>query len=160
MLLPRAMIVWVMAATTLPVVIAYAAEATPAAPSPAIESSPPSPAPDQVPPVPVEGLQFDARPAGLAYKVDVPASAPRPDDYRFDFAQRPGAGAGVTLRLSPVVSTPRTGWAYSGRVGPLRWLAPIDGEGESTLRLGGRVPGQPRTPGMGNFNFSLHYTFE
>jgi hypothetical protein len=158
MLLPRAMIVWVMAATTLPVVTAYAAEATPAAPSPATENSPPSPAPDQVPPVPMEGLQFDVRPAGLAYKVDVPDAAPRPDDYRFDFAQRPAPGA--TLRLSPVVSAPRTGWAYSGRLGPLRWLAPIDGEGETKLRLFGRVQGQPRTPGMGNFNFSLHYTFE
>lgn len=175
MLLPRAMIVWVMAATTLPVVTAYAAEATPAAPSLAIESSPPSPAPDQVTPVPIEGFQFDARPAGLAYKVedstsirsgavglaykvDAPATAPRPDDYRFDFAQRPAPEA--ALRLSPAVSTPRTGWAYSGRVGPLRWLAPIDGEGETKLRLGGRVEGQPRTPGMGNFNFSLHYTFE
>ncbi|HLF39744.1 MAG TPA: hypothetical protein VI545_08680 [Burkholderiales bacterium] len=152
------MIVWAMAATALPVVAAHAAEATPAAPSPAIESSPSSPAPEPAPSVPMEGLPFDARPAGLTYKADVAAAAPRPDDFRFDFAQRQASEA--ALRLSPVVSTPRTGWAFSGRVGPLRWLAPIDGEGETRMRLWGRVPGQPRTPGMGHYNISLHYTFE
>lgn len=158
MLLQRAMIVWAMAATTLPVVTAYAAEATPGAPSPSIENSLPSPAAEPAPSVPMEGLQRDAKPAGLIYKVDVPAAAPQPDDFRFDFAQRPAPGA--ALRLSPVVSMPRTGWAFSGRMGPLRWVSPIDGEGGTTMRLGGRVPGQPRTPGMGNFNISLHYTFE
>lgn len=158
MLLQRAMIMWAMAATALPVVAAYAADATPTAPSPAIESSPPNPAPELVPSVPMEKLQFDAKPAGLTYKVDVPAAAPRPDDFRFDFAQRPAPEA--TLRLSPVVSTLRTGWAFSGRVGPLRWLSPIEGEGGTTMRLWGRVPGQPRTPGMGNYNISLHYTFD
>lgn len=152
------MIVWAMTATALPVVAAYATEATPAAPSPAIESSPPSPAPEPAPSVPMEGLWFDARPAGLTYKVDVAAAAPRPDDFRFDFAHRQASEA--ALRLSPVVSTPRTGWAFSGRVGPVRWLTPIDGEGETKMRFGGRVPGQPRMPGMGNFNISLHYTFE
>ena len=158
MLLQRAMIVWALAATALPVVAAYAAEATPAAPAPAIESSPPSPAPELVPSVLMEGLQFDAKPGGLTYKVDVPAAAPRPDDFRFDFAQHPAQEA--ALRLSPVISASRTGWAYSGRVGPLRWLSPIDGEGETKMRLWGRVPGQPSTPGMGTFNINLHYTFE
>jgi hypothetical protein len=158
MLLQRAMIVWAMAATALPVVAAYAAEATPATPSPAIESSPPSPAPELVPFVPMEELQLDAKPAGLAYKADVPAAAPRPDDFRFDFAHRQASEG--PLRLSPVVSTSRTGWAYSGRVGPLRWLSPIDGEGETKMRLWGRVPGQPSTPGMGTFNINLHYAFE
>jgi hypothetical protein len=156
MLLQRAMIVWAMAATALPVDAVYAAAATPAAPSAAIESSPPSPEP--APSVPTEGLQLDAKPAGLAYKMDVPAAAPRPDDYRFDFAQRPAPEA--VLRLSPVVSTLRTGWAFSGRMGPLRWLTPIDGEGETKMRLWGRVPGQPSTPGMGTFNINFHYAFE
>lgn len=158
MLLQRAMIVWVRAATALPVVAAYAAEATPATPSPAIESSPPSPAPEMARSVPMEVLEFDAKPGGLTYKVDVPAAAPRPDEFRFDFAQRPAPEA--AFRIAPVVSTPRTGWAFSGRMGLLNWLTPIAGEGEPTMRLGGRVPGQPRTPGMGNFNISLHYTFE
>jgi len=158
MLLQRAMIVLAMAATALPVDAVYAAEATPPAPSPAIESSPSSPAPEPAPSVPMEGLPFDAKPAGLTYKADVAAAAPRPDDFRFDLAHRQASEA--PLRLSPVVSTPRTGWAFSGRMGPLRWLTPIDGEGETKMRLGGRLPGQPRTPGMGNLNISLHYTFE
>ena len=158
MLLQRAMIVWAMAATALPVVAVYAAVATPAAPSPAIESSTPSPAPEPAPSVPMEGLQFDAKPAGLTYKVDVAAAAPRPDDFRFDFTHRQVSEA--ALRLSPVVCTPGTGWAFSGRVGPVRWLSPIDGEGETKMRLFGRVQGQPRMPGMGHFNIGLHYTFE
>ena len=158
MLLQRAMIVWAMAATALPAVAAYAAEATPTAPSPAIESTPPNPVPEPVPLVPMEGLLLDAKPAGLIYKVDVPAAAPRPDDFRFDFAQRPASEA--ALKLSPVVSTPRTGWAFSGRLGPLRWLTPIDHDGETKVRLWSRVPDQPRTPGMGHYNINLHYAFE
>ena len=158
MLLQRTMIVWAIAATALPLVPAYAAEAMPAAPAPAIEISPPSSAPELVPSVPMGALQHDAKPAGLVYKADVPAAAPRPDDFRFDFAQHPAQEA--ALRLSPVVSTLRTGWAVSGRMGPLRWLGPIDGEGETKMRLWGRVPGQPSTPGMGTFNISLHYAFE
>jgi len=156
MLLQRAMIVWAMAATALPVDAVYAAAATPAAPSAAIESSPPDSEPASL--VRTEGLQADAKPVGLTYKVDVPAAAPRPDDFRFDFAHRQVSGA--AMRLSPVVSMPRTGWAFSGRVGPLRWLSPIDGEGETKMRLWGRVPEQPRIPGMGTFNIGLHYTFE
>ena len=158
MLLQRAMIVWAMAATALPVVAAHAAEATPAAPPPAIESTPPNPAPEAAPSVLMEGLLVDAKPAGLIYKVDVPASAPRPDDFRFDFAQRPAANA--PLMLTPVVSTYRTGWAFSGLMGPLRWLTPIDGDGETKVRLWGRVPDQPRTPGLGHYNINLHYAFE
>lgn len=158
MLLQRVMIVWAMAATMLPVNAVYAAAATPAAPSPAIENSAPSPAPEMVPPVSLEELQLEAKTAGLTYRADAAAAAPRPDDFRFDFARRPTSEAG--LRLSPVASTPRTGWALSGRVGPLRWLSPIDGEGETKMRLFGRVQGQPRMPGMGRFNIGLHYTFE
>ena len=158
MLLQRSMMVWAMAATALLFVAVYAAAATPPAPSAAIESLAPRPAPEPAPSVPMEGLQLDAKTAGLTYRMDVLVAAPHPDDFRFDFARRPGPEA--ALRLLPVVSTPRTGWALSGRVGPLRWLTPIDGEGEIKLRLWGRVPGQPRTPGMGNLNISLHYTFE
>ena len=158
MLLQRTIIMWAMAATALPVVAAHAAAATPAAPPPAIEDTPPNQASEPALPVPMEGLQFDAGAAGLTYKVDGPAAAPRPDDFRFVFAQRPAPEA--TLRLSPVVTTYRTGWAFSGRMGPLRWLSPFDGEGETKMRLWGAVPGQPRAPGMGSYNINLHYTFE
>lgn len=158
MLRQRAMIGWAMVAAALPLVAAYAGEATPSAPAPAIESSPPSPALEMVPSVPLEELPLEAKPAGLIYKAEVPAPAPRPDDFHFDFAQPPASE--TALRLAPAVSAPRAGWAFSGQVGPLRWLAPIDGEGEATMRLGARVPGQPRTPGMGKFNISVHYTFE
>lgn len=158
MLLQCALIVWAMATTALSVDAAHAADATPAAPAPAIESSPPSPAPEMVLSDPLELQQSDSKPGGLTYKVDVPAAAPRPDDFYFDFAQRPASE--TTLRLTPVVSAPRAGWAVSGRVGPLRWLTPIAGEGELAMRLGARVPGQPPTPGMGNFNINVHYNFE
>ena len=158
MMLQYALIVWAMATTALPVVAAHAAEVTPAAPVAAVESSPLSPAPDTVLFVPLELLQSDSKPGDLTYKMDVPAAAPRPDDFRFDFVQRPASE--TTLRLSPVVSAPRAGWAVSGRVGPMRWLTPIAGEGELAMRLGARVPGQPHTPGMGNFNINVHYNFE
>ncbi len=154
MLLQRAMIVWVMAATALPVVATYADEELPAAPSPAIESSAPEPAPSVL----IEDLQFDAKPTGLTYKVEVPAAAPQPDDFRFNLAQRPAPEA--ALWFSPVAGASRTGWAASGRVGPVRWLSPFDGEGETKMRLWGRVPGQPRTPGMGHYNIIIQYTFE
>ena len=158
MLLQRAIIVWAMAATALPVVAAHAAEATPAVPPPAIENTPSNQAAEPALPVPMEGLQSDAGAAGLTYKVDGPAATPRPDDFRFDFPQRPAPEA--TLRLLPVVTTYRTGWAFSGRMGPLRWLSPIDREGETKVRLWGTVTGQPRTPGMGSYNINLHYAFE
>ena len=158
MMLQYALIVWAMATTALPVVAAHAAEETLAAPAAAVESSPPSPAPEMMLSRPVELLQSDSKPGDLTYKMDVPAAAPRPDDFRFDFAQRPASE--TTLRLSPIVSAPRAGWAVSGRVGPMRWLTPIAGEGELAMRLGGRVPGQPHTPGMGNFNINVHYNFE
>jgi len=152
------MIVWAMVAAALPVVAAHATDATPTAPSPAVKLSAPIPAPESASSVPSQGLQLETRPSGLTYKVDVAAAAPRPDDFRFDFAHRQASEA--ALRLSPVASTTRTGWAFSGRLGPLRWLSPIDGQGETKMRLFGRVQGQPRMPGMGNFNISLHYTFE
>lgn len=158
MLLQYALIVWAMATSALPVVAAQAAEETPAAPAAAVESSPPSPAPELMLSVPVELFQPDSKPGGLSYQVDVPAAAPRPDDFRFDFAQHSASES--TLRLSPVVSAPKAGWAVSGRMGPLRWLTPIAGEGESKMRLGAKVPGQPHTPGMGSLNISVHYTFE
>ena len=158
MLLQRSTIVWAMAATALLFVAVYAAAATPPAPSAATESLSPSPAPERAPSVPMEGLQLDAKTAGLTYKLEAPAPEARAEGIRFDFTQR--AAPATAPRFSPAVSAPRTGWAVSGRAGPLRWLTPIDGEGETKFRLWGRVEGQPRTPGLGNLNIGFHYTFE
>lgn len=156
MLLQRATIVWAIAAIVLPVPAAHAEEASPEAPSPAIESLPPGAAPE--PAVQLESVAFDARPAGLIYRLDAQDRAGPPESFRFDFAQRPASATGV--RLLPATGASRGGWSFSGRAGPLRWLTPIGGEGETQLRLGGRVPGQPRTPGLGRFSVSVHYDFE
>lgn len=82
----------------------------------------------------------------------------RAEDLPYGFPSRAAGGTG--LRLSPPASAPKPGWELSGRVGPLRFLSPLDGEGETKLRLGGRLPGQPRMPGMGLFNVGVHYNFE
>ena len=154
MLLQRATILWAIAAIVLPASAAHAEEAVPEAPSSAIESSRPGPAPE--PAVQFESVVFDARPSGLIYRLDEQGSAGRTEDLRFDFAQFPASAAGT--RFSPAAGAPRAGWSYSGRAGPFR--SPISGEGETKLRFGGRVPGQPRTPGLGHFNLSVHYEFE
>lgn len=86
------------------------------------------------------------------------AAAMAPDDFRYGLSAQPAPGS--PLKLSAGHPASRTGWQWSGRVGPLRWMSPLDGEGESKLRFGGRVPGQPRMPGMGHFNVGIHYTFE
>jgi hypothetical protein len=156
MLLQRATILWAIAAIVLPASAAHAEEAVPEAPSSAIESSRPGPAPE--PAVQFESVVFDARPSGLIYRLDEQGGAGRTEDLRFDFAQFPASAAGT--RFLPAAGAPRTGWSFSGRAGPFRWLAPISGEGETKLRFGGRVPGQPRTPGLGHFNLSVHYDFE
>lgn len=160
MLVRGALIMWATAAAVLLGGAAYAAEVVPEADSPAVETAEPSavlepgPAPvDQPASVPI-----DARPPGLIYRPDAPAPEPRPDDFRFDFAERPAPATG--LRLAEASGASRTGWAFSGRAGPLRWLTPLDSEGQTRLRLGGRLPDQPRAPGLGRFNVSIHYSFE
>jgi len=157
MLFQRAMITWAMAATALPVAAADAADAPPAPPSPAVQISPPAPAPGPAPAVPPQGLRFDSKPAGLTYQVDAPAFALQQNDF-LDRGDRSATGA--ALNLTPVILGSKTGWHFSGRVGPLRWLTPLEGEGDTKVRFGGRLPGQPRMPGTGTFNISIHYTFE
>jgi hypothetical protein len=160
MLVRGAIILGVLAVTVLPPAAAFAAEATFVATVPATESiqlnAPPAPELESADPV--ESVPLDARPAGLNYKLDEPAPDFRPDGLRFDSVQRPASAS--ALRLSPALAGSRTGWAFSGRAGPLRWLTPLDGEGESTLRLWGRIKDQPRPPGLGRFNMSIHYSFE
>ena len=145
----RAM-VWAIAATILPHLTAFAEEAAQAVLVPGIDTTLLSNQPG--------GIVFHAKPSGLVYNLDVRDPAPRLEEYRFDFAYRPAPATGV--RLAPAYSVPKGGWSVSGRAGPLRWLTPITADGESTLRFGGRVPGQPRTPGLGTFNLSVHYSFE
>lgn len=91
-----------------------------------------------------------------------PAPLPRAEELQLGSATSAAGAfaAGTGLKLSPSASVTRPGWEVSGRVGPLRFLSPLDGEGEAKLRLGGRVPGQPRMPGMGLFNVGIHYNFE
>jgi hypothetical protein len=99
-------------------------------------------------------------PGTLRYEFERPAvpSAMAADDFRYGLSGK--TVAGPPLKLSTGHPATRTGWQWSGRFGPLRWMSPLDGEGESKLRFGGRVPGQPRLPGMGHFNVGIHYTFE
>jgi len=156
MLLQRAMTVWAIAAVILPHSTAFAEEATPGTPVPVIETAPSTAttAPADDPGV----IVFQARSSGLNYKLDVRDSAPLSEEFRFDFARRPAPATGI--RLTPVAGVNRGGWAFSGRAGPLRWLTPITSEGSTVMRFGGRVPDQPRTPGLGKFNLSIHYAFE
>jgi hypothetical protein len=160
MLVRGAIILGAMAATVLPLAAAFAAETTFGAAAPAIESTDLNahPAPELVSEDPMESVPLEARPVGLNYKLDEPAPDSGPDGPRFDFAQRPASAS--ALRFSPAFAGSRTGWAFSGRAGPVRWLTPLDGDGPSTLRLWGRIPDQPRTPGLGKFNMSIHYSFE
>jgi hypothetical protein len=158
MLVRSAMIVWAMAAIMLPVTPASAAEAAPGSRTPATESATSIAAAFPAPTIAAEDFLPDAKPGGLVYTPDARAPEARPGAPRFDFAQRPAPA--TPLWLAPAPSAARPGWALSGRAGVLRWLTPIDGEGGTTIRLFGRIADQPRTPGLGTFNLSLHYSFE
>jgi hypothetical protein len=153
------MIVWAMVAAALPAVAVYAADPTPTAPSPSAKISAPIPAPGPAPSVPSQGLRLESRSSGLNHKVNVPAPALRPDDFRFDLGDRSAGATAAALNLTPVINPSRTGWHVSGRAGPVRWLTPLDGEGSTTMRFGGRIPGQPRMPGTGRFSLGIHYAF-
>ena len=148
--LKRAVMVWAIAATMLPHSTAFAEDAAHPALVPEIEATPLPGQPG--------GVVFHAKPSGLVYKLDAREPTPLPEEFRFDFAHRPAPATGV--RLTPAYSAPKGGWSVSGRAGPLRWLTPITADGESVVRFGGRVPDQPRTPGLGIFNLSVHYAFE
>jgi hypothetical protein len=70
------------------------------------------------------------------------------------------ARSALKLKAAPVSIMDRTGWSWSGRLGPVRWLGPLDGEsGELMLRVQ-RIPGAPRPAGLGRLYVSIHYTFE
>ena len=154
---------------------------TMAAPEPAIrQSAPQAPA---VPPAST-GVRPDVRSLGLrlgrypaAERDSAPATgysfssdafrrgqdwtAPsefRPEDLHYGLT--PAAAIGASLKATRASFMHRTGWNWSGRLGPLRWLGPVDSaDGEMLLSLR-RVPGQPRAEGLGKFHVSIHYTFE
>lgn len=156
------------AVTTQPPPAATAKEAPPAATAAASPSTGLKSNPDAVATLP--------RSDELRYSVPLATPYARSDDFRVDpaigaassifraadplYGIPAGAPGGTGLKLTPAPSSSRPGWEMSGRVGPLRFLSPLDGEGETQLRLGGRVPGQPRMPGMGLFNLGIHYNFE
>jgi hypothetical protein len=83
------------------------------------------------------------------------AGGSHPEDYRYGLS-----GIESALRVAPTSVMNRVGWGWSGRVGPVRWLGPIDGEGGETLLRLGRVPGQPSIQAGGKIRVGIHYTFE
>ena len=159
MLRHRAVRVSAILATIMPVFPAYATDSVPATqPDGAVTLQqlfrPASPQLSSVP-----GIVSESRATGLRIGTEAASSFSRPS-YGLSSGAAIGAATSSALKLSPTIYVPRTGWQMSGRVGPVRWMTPLDGEGETALRFGGRVPGQPRMPGMGLFNVGIHYTFE
>jgi hypothetical protein len=156
----RAVLVLAVVATALPALPAYTAEATPPAAQPESASLqlhvPVAPVNAPVAPTP----RAENRSSGLKAESEMSpySSFSRHDNHSYGLAS--GAVPSSALNLSSSTSATRPGWQFSGRAGPVRWLAPLDGEGETKMRFGGRVPGQPRLPGMGLFNVSVHYAFE
>jgi hypothetical protein len=153
----RTVLVSAITATVLPVLSVYAADPAPASrpESASAVSQPILPTPSQPAAVPAARPESWSAP-GLNFD---PETVP----YRA-FSRRDGLAGGAAssspLKVTPANPASRTGWQFSGRVGPVRWLTPLEGEGETRMRFGGRVPGQPRMPGMGLFNVGVHYTFE
>ena len=93
---------------------------------------------------------------GHGFRYGHDAAAIRVDDFRHGISAR----AALKLQVAPVSILNKTGWSWSGRAGPLRWLGPIDDEGgELMLRLQ-RIPGAPRQAGLGRLHVGIHYTFE
>jgi hypothetical protein len=104
----------------------------------------------------------------------LPAPSAAPDLYRYnqDWAgttdsrtDEPVYGLSDRAAVEPLrIAVPslmnRTGWSWSGRLGPLRWLGAMDGEGNEFMLSLRRIPGQPRIEGAGRFHVGIHYTFE
>ena len=154
----RAVLVSAITATVMPVLSACAADpvsVTQPNDTSALQQQfrPALPRPSTAP-----GIRPERRQGGLRLETEAASTSSRPDDHRYGFAS--GAAARSALKQSPAISSHKTGWQFSGRLGPVRWLTPLDGDGETRMRFGGRLPGQPRMPGMGLFNIGVHYTFE
>jgi len=129
------------------------------------------------------GIRADVRTLGLAAARHDSSSQPPPvvrdapvlsepvpassDGYRYDAGSRVedfrygiSARAALKLRVAPVSVMNRIGWSWSGRLGPVRWLGPLDGEGGAMMLRLQRIPGAPRPEGLGRFHVGIHYTFE
>lgn len=166
----RAVLVSVMTATILPALPAHPAQPTPSAGPTESSTSlqlqvPASPAAAPVassaaPAAGTPSLNVPSRTTELKFEADPTTfyALPRHDNHHYGLAS--GSVPAGALNLAPSSAAVRTGWGFSGRVGPVRWLTPLDGEGETKMRFGGRLPGQPRLPGTGNFSVSIHYAFE
>jgi hypothetical protein len=93
---------------------------------------------------------------GHVFRYGYDAAGSHAENFRQGFSAR----AALKLKVAPVSIMNRTGWNWSGRLGPVRWLGPLDGEGgELMLRLQ-RIPDAPRPAGLGRVHISIHYTFE
>jgi len=147
-----------MALTVLPAGAACGAETAPAAAlAPAFQPHPHFRSQFRFHATPAWPALAPATEARPAPQIEGAATAATPGDVnRYSLV----SGAGSSLDFNAKSYASRPGWAFSGRVGPLRWLTPLDSEGDTKLRFGGRVPGQPRLPGMGLFNVGVHYAFE
>jgi len=93
---------------------------------------------------------------GWRYGYERATGESRLDEYRYGLAPR--SDSVYARSFAPSAVPPRAGWGWSGRLGPLRWLG--DAEGDLQLRVGGRLPGQPQTSGLGSIHVAFHYTFE
>jgi hypothetical protein len=148
-------VVWAMAAAILSPGMARAEDAAPVESSifESVAATPPAMSSDQL-----GGIHFNTRPSGLFYTLETRDSTSQSNGFRYAFERQAPPATGI--RLAPALSASRTGWAMSGRVGLLKWLTPFDGETPTVMRFGGRIADQPRTPGLGRFNLSVHYAFE
>lgn len=160
--LRRAVLVSAIAVSSWPVVCAQASDTPAVAQSPAA-SPQAQPAAYHVELPPANGRVAPARSApqdSLRQNDAVLAASASARPATFAPAYVAPVAAKPTLNLDRGPAAPRTGWEMSGRVGPLRWLAPLEGEGETQVRLGGRIQNQPRIPNMPPLNVGIHYSFE
>jgi hypothetical protein len=157
MLRYRAVLVSALSATIMPVFAAYATDSLPVTQPDGAVTLQQLFRPASSQSLSAPGIVSETRAAGSIVGTGAAVSFSRPSDRRYGLV---GGAASTTLKLSPTIYAPKTGWQLSGRVGPVRWMTPLEGEGETAVRFGGRVPGQPRMPGLGLFNVGIHYTFE
>ena len=157
--MPRfsAALVWVMSAAVLPASAAYTADSSTGSleiqskadtqlhAHPTIASS-----------ASADGVGAASGLPGMSSRQYAPVSPLPADDFRRDVANR--GAAGPAIKFSQSISADKTGWNVFWRFGPVRGLAPLDGERAAKIRFGGRLPGE--VPGAGILNISIHYAFD
>lgn len=157
--MPRqvAMLVWAVAAILLPPLATYASDLIHPSQPEAVTSQQQHAGLGLARNFSLSAVSPERRSLRLSFRLDATALTAEPDDFRYGLASR--GAIEPALKWSADTSASRAGWHFSGRLGPMRWLTPLDGEGEAKIRFGGRLPGQPRMPGMGRFNVGIHYNF-